>query len=91
MLRNAFADSGRRGQGQFEPFVIALARRLDAHMARGDMRPVDARMAALALVSPPLLNALHQGQLGGAHDYPLDGNGFLDHVVVGLLRAFCAD
>lgn len=75
----------------FEPFVIALTERLDAHVARGQMRPVDTRMAALALASPLLLGALHQGQLGGAHDYPLDGDAFLDHVVEGFLRAYRAD
>lgn len=74
----------------FEPFVIALTERLDAHVARGDMRAVDTRMAALALASPLLLGALHQGQLGGARDYPLDGKAFVDHVVEGFLRAYRA-
>lgn len=75
----------------FEPFVIALTERLDAHVARGEMRRVDTRMAALALGSPLLMGALHQGQLGGACDYPLDGEAFLDHVVEGFLRAYGAD
>lgn len=75
----------------FEPFVISLAERLDAHVARGQMRAVDTRMAALALASPLLLGTLHQGQLGGAQDYPLDGAAFLDHVVEGFLRAYRAD
>lgn len=74
----------------FEPFVLALTERLDAHVARGQMRPVDTRMAALALASPLLLGALHQGQLGGARDYPLDGEAFLNHVVEGFLRAYRA-
>jgi len=74
----------------FEPFVISLTERLDAHVSRGEMRSVDTRMAALALASPLLLGALHQGQLGGARDYPLDGEAFLDHVVEGFLRAYRA-
>ena len=75
----------------FEPFVIALTERLDAHVARGEMRSVDTRMAALALASPLLMGALHQGELGGAELYPLDGDAFLDHVVQGFLRAYRAD
>ncbi|MRX51657.1 hypothetical protein GI374_14675 [Paracoccus sp. S-4012] len=75
----------------FEPFVIALTERLDTHVARGQMRPADTRMAALALASPLLLGALHQDQLGGARDYPLDRDAFLEHVVEGFLRAYRAD
>lgn len=75
----------------FEPFVIALTERLDAHVARRQMRAVDTRIAALALAAPLLLGALHQGQLGGAQDYPLDGNALLDQVVEGFLRAYRAD
>lgn len=83
-LGPAFIDT------MFEPFVIALTERLDAHVARGEMRPVDTRMAALALASPLLLGALHQGELGGARRYPLDGDAFLDHVIEGFLRAYRA-
>jgi AcrR family transcriptional regulator len=72
----------------FEPFVFALIERFDAHVARGEMRAVDTRMAALALASPLLLGALHQGELGGARRYPLDGEAFLDHVVHGFVRAY---
>ena len=75
----------------FEPFVIALAERLDTHVAHGQMREVDTRMAALALASPLLLGALHQGELGGAKAYPLDGEAFVDHVVQGFVRAYRAD
>lgn len=74
----------------FEPFVAALSDRLAAHVAEGQMRAVDTRMAALALASPLLLGALHQNQLGGAQDYPLDGDAFLDHVIDGFLRAYRA-
>ncbi|MDS9468754.1 TetR/AcrR family transcriptional regulator C-terminal domain-containing protein [Paracoccus sp. MBLB3053] len=75
----------------FEPFVIALTERLDVHVARGQMRAVDTRMAALALASPLLLGTLHQSQLGGAHDYPLDGDAFLFHVIESFVRAYRAD
>ena len=85
LLGPAFIDT------MFEPFVIALAERLDTHVARGQMRDVDTRMAALALASPLLLGALHQGELGGAKAYPLDGEAFVDHVVQGFVRAYRAD
>jgi AcrR family transcriptional regulator len=74
----------------FEPFVFALIERLDGHVVRGEMRRVDTRMAALSLASPLLLGALHQGELGGAQRYPLDGEAFLDHVVHGFVRAYRA-
>lgn len=75
-------------EAMFEPFVTALTERLNAHVARGEMRPVDPRMAALALASPLLLGALHQNELGGACLYPLDGNDFLNHVTEGFIRAY---
>jgi len=78
-------------QTMFEPFIIALTERFDAHVARGEMRSVDTRMAALALASPLLLGALHQGELGGASLYPLDGDAFLEHVVQGFVRAYRSD
>ena len=84
LLGPAFIDT------MFEPFIIALTERLRVHIARGEMRLVDPRMAALALASPLLLGALHQGELGGACRYPLDGDGFLDHVVEGFIRAYRA-
>lgn len=85
LLGPAFIDT------MFEPFVIALTERLDVHVARGEMRPVDTRMAALALASPLLMGALHQNELGGARRYPLDGDAYLDHVVQGFVRAYGAD
>lgn len=85
LLGPAFIDT------MFEPFVLALTERLDAHVARGEMRVVDTRMAALALASPLLMGALHQGELGGARCYPLDGEAYLDHVVRGFIRAYRAD
>ncbi|WP_085377216.1 TetR/AcrR family transcriptional regulator [Paracoccus contaminans] len=55
-----------------DPFVAALAERLDAHIAQGEMRPVDTRLAAMAIISPVLVAALHQTRLGGAACRPLD-------------------
>lgn len=74
----------------FEPFIIALTERLDVHVARGEMRPVDTRMAALALASPLLMGALHQGELGGARLYPLNDDAFLAQVADGFIRAYRA-
>lgn len=85
LLGPAFIES------MFEPFVIALTDRFDAHVVRGEMRAVDTRMAALTLASPLLLGALHQKELGGSRDYPLDGDAYLDHVVESFIRAYRVD
>ncbi len=88
-LREGFAD--RRVAGAYladvlEPTLAAAAARLDAHIARGDMRPTDARHAALGLVGPVLLLFLHQHALGGSASHPADADRFIaDHV-----RAFVA-
>ena len=55
-----------------DPFVAALAERLEAHIARGEMRAADTRLAAMAIISPILIAALHQKRLGGAACNPLD-------------------
>lgn len=67
-----------------EPIIAAMVHRLDAHQARGDMRRVDSRIAALQLVAPILLADLHQQQLGGAATHPLD----MSKVIVGVAESF---
>ena len=62
-----------------EPTLIAVGERLQAHIARGEMRVTDPRHAALALVSPVLLLFLHQHQLGGASSHPTDIDAFITH------------
>lgn len=55
----------------FEPTLQAIESRLQHHMAKGEMRTVDLRSAALILLSPLLLGALHQQSLEGATYRPL--------------------
>jgi len=49
-----------------EPTLAAAEARLALHIARGEMVAADPRHAAIALVSPLLVAALHQQELGGA-------------------------
>lgn len=61
-----------------EPSLAAVRERLDVHVARGEMRPANTRHAALMLLAPVTLLMLHQKQLGGADQHPIDTNDFLD-------------
>jgi TetR/AcrR family transcriptional regulator, mexJK operon transcriptional repressor len=75
----------------FDPFILALAERLSMHIRRGEMRDVDARMAALSLASPLLLAALHQKELQGEKAFPLSTDAFVDHLADAFVRAYRAD
>ncbi|MEI6640522.1 MAG: hypothetical protein WCL10_00700 [Novosphingobium sp.] len=55
-----------------EPTLAAAEARLATHIARGEMIAADPRHAAIALVSPLLVAALHQQELGGADVRCLD-------------------
>lgn len=71
-----------------DPTVEVLENRLRDHQARGEMRPCDPRAAALMLISPILLSALHQDQLGGAQTHPMSIPDTIDTLVQGFVRAF---
>jgi AcrR family transcriptional regulator len=71
-----------------EPMIEALEARLAAHVARGDMRPTDARAAALSLISPVVLAHLHQAALGGSQTRPLRLDEFLQDHCAGFVRAY---
>ena len=73
-----------------DPFVAALAERLDAHVARGEMRPTDTRMAAMNIISPIMIAALHQRELGGASSNPLDASDHTGWVAAAFVTAFSA-
>lgn len=73
-----------------EPIIEAVEVRLAAHMAQGDMRPVDPRTAALSLLSPVILAHLHQFALGGCDTRPLDLDSFLRDHCAGFVRAYGA-
>lgn len=63
-----------------EPTINAARMRLEAHLARGEMRSTDARHAAVGLIGPILVLFLHQDGLGGSADFPIDVDSFIaDH------------
>lgn len=78
-------------QRMFDPYLIALSERLQAHMQRGEMRPVDPRIAALSLASPLLLAALHQAELHGDALWRLDAAALVDQVSDSFVRAHAAE
>ncbi|MBY0520697.1 MAG: TetR/AcrR family transcriptional regulator [Sphingomonas sp.] len=70
-----------------EPSLQAIEARLSAHQARGEMRRGNPRHAALALLSPLVLAALHQAALGGGHVRPLDLDALASDLAVAFVRA----
>jgi AcrR family transcriptional regulator len=73
-----------------DPSVEALEQRLEAHMARGEMRRTDARAAALMLIAPILLAVLHQDQMEGAQDRPIPLQALAQEVADAFVRAYRA-
>jgi AcrR family transcriptional regulator len=71
-----------------EPTLHSAEARIALHMARGELGPCDARLAAVELVAPLVLVLLHQRALGGASVRQLDVGAFLDEHVSRFLRAF---
>jgi len=78
-------------QATLEPLLASVEQRLGLHVARGEMRVVDIRHAAVALVAPLLLAILHQRELGGSKVRSLDMERFLDDHAEGFVRAYAAD
>jgi hypothetical protein len=74
-----------------DPTLDAVATRLAAHQARGEMRrEVEPRHAALALLAPLVLACLHQDALGGRAAAPLDVAAFGAAHAAGFVRAYAA-
>ena len=71
-----------------EPTLQAIESRLDQHQARGELRVVSTRHAALAFAAPLLLATLHQQGLGGNCLRPLDLDAFAKSHVDAFLRAY---
>lgn len=75
----------------FEPTLQAIERRLQLHVERGEMRQVDVRNAALTLLAPLLMGALHQRSLEGATLRPLSMDEFGDQLADVFVRAYAQD
>lgn len=73
-----------------DPSIDALAKRLDQHVARGEMRACDTRAAAAFLFAPLLSMTLHQQLLGGADDGGVDMSAYLDELAGAFVRAYAA-
>jgi AcrR family transcriptional regulator len=70
-----------------EPSIDAVAARLNEHQRRGEMRPADARFAALQLLGPLVLGYLHQRDLDGALAHAFDMDDFARELVTSFVRA----
>ncbi len=75
-------------QELLEPTLQAAEARLARHVADGELRRCDVRIAALELVSPVVLGLLHQVQLSGSRCRPLDVQHFLAEHLETFLRAY---
>lgn len=85
----ASSSSARAYLGyHLEPVLQSICRRLALHQARGEMRHTDARYAAIALLSPMVIIRLHQSELGGAIDYPLQMPAFDEEHAAAFVRAY---
>jgi AcrR family transcriptional regulator len=71
--------------------IEAIAARLAEHQARGDMRPdIDPRAAAIRLLSPLVILYLHQKELGGQAEWPIDIDRFTSEHADTFIRAHAA-
>jgi AcrR family transcriptional regulator len=71
-----------------EPTVEAIGIRLQKHIDRGEMRSVEVRYAANALLSPILVAFLHQTDLSGKNSFPVDIDAFLRSHATGFIRGY---
>jgi AcrR family transcriptional regulator len=71
-----------------DPTIETLVSRLRGHVERGEMIETDLRAAALMLISPLLVAALHQHQLNGARSNPFSLMALADAASAAFIRAF---
>jgi AcrR family transcriptional regulator len=74
-----------------EPTLVAFEARLALHIARGEMIATDPHHAAIALISPLLIAALHQQELGGAQVRCLDLQALARNHTAAFVRAYQAN
>ncbi len=74
-----------------EPTLAAAEARLAGHIARGEMIATDPRHAAIALISPLLVAALHQQELGGAAVRCLDLHALAHDHGAAFVRAYATE
>jgi len=74
-----------------EPSLRATEARLSVHQDRGEASFSDVRSAALLLVSPILTAALHQVELSGREQHPMDLDAFAVFHAQAFVRAFASD
>jgi AcrR family transcriptional regulator len=70
-----------------EPTLQAFEVRLQLHVERGELVPMDVRFGSLSLLSPVIIGLLHQHQLHGCEERPLDVEAFLLEHVHAFVRA----
>ncbi len=71
-----------------EPTIVALETRLAGHIARGQMRKVSTRTAALSIISPLYVAMLHQNSLSGKGLRPLDLVAYADELADAFLASY---
>jgi AcrR family transcriptional regulator len=71
-----------------EPSLTAIGERLQKHIDRGEMRRVDVRFAANALLSPIFIAFLHQTELSGDKCFPVKIDDFLRSHATGFIRGY---
>lgn len=92
-LAEGFADqrvSASYLDHHLEPVLTAIAKRFEAHIQQGDMKPANVRFAAIQFLSPILVAHLHQTALAGSADHPMSMPDFIADHVANFLRAHAA-
>lgn len=77
-------------ESMLEPLLQAVEERLAHHVRRGELEDTDVRLAALTLVSPIVLAALHQRGLCGDKVRPLALDSVIEAQVTHFLRGYGA-
>lgn len=71
-----------------EPTLATVEQLLGSFVERGQLRPTNLRVAALALMAPVMFACFHQVQLAGAACRPLELEPFVAAHLTGFLRGY---